>query len=87
MFTNEEVTYCQAVIKEFQRGYLDADAGDSIRKYLAKKLSCSFLRITKRFPDTLQLPPFVPKVIDDLDDGTKQEIENARVRLHFLSHQ
>lgn len=48
-WSKEEEAYANAVIREFDSGYLDAPAGITLRTYLSEKLDCSPMRITKKF--------------------------------------
>jgi len=80
-FTSEEISYCVAVIRDWKRGYLDALPGANISKYLSKKLKCTYLRITKRFPSIVHLKPFAPVEVEDDDDDTEEKVDAARVRL------
>lgn len=52
-WTKEEEGYAQALMQAFHMGQLmDIEEGTSLRKYLAKKLSCSAKRISKKFEGT-----------------------------------
>ena len=78
-FTPEEVEYCQAVIADFKRGYLDTIQGQSISKYLAKKLSCKVPRVQKKFPSILHLKPFRLVKIGNCKGDIEQQVQDARV--------
>ena len=81
-FTPEETEYCNAVINYFKRGYLDAQNGQPLTGYLAKKLNCGIVRVSKRFPSAVNYH-FPATKIQGCDDVVKpsNEIIHARVRL------
>lgn len=82
-FTPEETEYCNAVINYFKRGYLlDAQNGRTLTGYLAKKLNCGIVRVSKRFPSAVNYH-FPATKIQGCDDDVKTltEIIHAMVRL------
>ncbi|KAL7521571.1 hypothetical protein ACHAWX_006254 [Stephanocyclus meneghinianus] len=83
-FSHEEEEYCLAVINDFKLGLLDALPGQNICSYLAKKLGCTYLRISKKFHGIINLPPFAPISIKGSDEKTEQEVANARKRMKAL---
>jgi hypothetical protein len=82
-FTPEENEYCNAVIQDFKRGYLNTIQGQSIITYLAKKLGCRALRVQKKYPTLLHLKPFRLVKTNGRDD-IEQEVEDARVSFLLL---
>eukprot|EP00804_Cyclotella_cryptica_P017144 CCRYP_003360-RD/>CCRYP_003360-RD protein AED:0.07 eAED:0.07 QI:19/1/1/1/0.85/0.75/8/1878/1775 len=83
-FSLEEEEYCLAVINDFKLGLLDALPGQNICSYLAKKLGCTYLRISKKFHGIVNLPPFAPISIKGSDEKTEKEVANARKRTKAL---
>lgn len=50
-WSHAEETYADAVVAAFRRGILiDAEDGCTLRSYLAKKLGCAPMRISKKYP-------------------------------------
>ena len=82
-FTPEEIDYCTAAIEYYKRGHLDAFEGQSLRKYLAEKLNCGMLRVSKRFPCTMDYNSFSPAESNSShdDDDIEKEIRFSRVRI------
>lgn len=48
-WTAEEETYACSIIRNFERGLLNISPGTSLRNFLAEKLHCDPMRITKKF--------------------------------------
>ena len=48
-WSEEEETYAQAAIRDFNSGHLNAPLGITLRTYLSDKLQCDPMRITKKF--------------------------------------
>ena len=49
-WTPEEESFANRLVLEFERGTLgDCDEGCTLRSYLAKKLNCAPMRISKKF--------------------------------------
>jgi hypothetical protein len=48
-WTQEEELFAEAIIREFRRGMLALPRGTTLRSYLAKKLHCDPMRISKKF--------------------------------------
>lgn len=49
-WTLEEETFANRLISEFEAGFLtDCEEGTTLRSYLAKKLNCAPMRISKKF--------------------------------------
>ncbi len=70
----EEEEYATAIIDQFTAGNVDITEGTTLRAYLAEKLNCDPMRITKKFngPDCLgkrvnnigQVPSFMSGLTD-----------------------
>jgi len=83
-WTQEEEEYANAVMREFNSGFLDAQAGTTLRIYLSEKLQCDPMRITKKFTgnDSIGKRVFHPN--GRIGDGLCKEARDAQVR-HFVS--
>lgn len=90
----EEEEYANAVVKEFNSGYLDAAAGTTLRIYLSEKLQCDPMRITKKFTGNESIGKRVFHPIGRIGDGLTKEARDAQVcsylhvsnELRFFTH-
>lgn len=79
-WTPEEEEYANAVVREFNSGYLDAQAGTTLRIYLSEKLQCDPMRITKKFTGNDSIGKRVFHPTGRIGDGLTKEARDAQVR-------
>ena len=78
-WTREEEEYANAVVKEFNSGYLDAQPGTTLRIYLSEKLRCDPMRITKKFTGHDSIGKRVFHPTGRVGDGLTREARHAQV--------
>lgn len=78
-WTAEEEDYANAVVREFNSGYLDAPAGTTLRIYLSEKLQCDPMRITKKFTGNVSIGKRVFHPTGRNGDGLSKEAREAQV--------
>lgn len=78
-WTPEEEEYANAVVREFNSGYLDAQAGTTLRIYLSEKLQCDPMRITKKFTGNDSIGKRVFHPTGRVGDGLTKEANDAQV--------
>ena len=78
-WTPEEEEYANAVVREFNSGYLDAEAGTTLRIYLSEKLQCDPMRITKKFTGNDSIGKRVFHPTGRIGDGLTKDARNAQV--------
>jgi hypothetical protein len=79
----EEEEYANAVVREFNSGYLDAAAGTTLRIYLSEKLQCDPMRITKKFTGNESIGKRVFHPIGRIGDELTKEAREAQVCFLF----
>lgn len=83
-WTAEEEAYANAVVREFNSGYLDAPAGTTLRIYLSEKLQCDPMRITKKFTGNDSIGKRVFHPTGRSGDGLTKEAKDAQVSCTIL---
>lgn len=78
-WTQEEEEYANAVVREFNSGFLDAQAGTTLRIYLSEKLQCDPMRITKKFTGNDSIGKRVFQPCGRIGDGLSKEAKNSQV--------
>ena len=78
-WSQEEEEYANAVVKEFNSGYLDAQPGTTLRIYLSEKLQCDPMRITKKFTGHDSIGKRVFHPTGRVDGGLTREARLAQV--------
>ena len=73
----EEEDYAACIISQFNRGYLQLPEGTTLRAYLAEKLNCDPMRITKKFTGSQCLGKRVYHSSDRMP-AKKEDLEEAR---------
>ena len=81
----EEEEYTSRIIHHFSTGLLTLPEGTTLRSYLAEKLSCDPMRITKKFAGASCLGKRVFHLCDQTK-ATVGDIEMAKVELAQLEH-
>lgn len=77
-WTPEEEEYANAVVREFNSGYLDAEPGTTLRIYLSAKLHCDPMRITKKFTGNDSIGKRVFHPMGRIGDGLTREARDAQ---------
>ncbi|KAL3797876.1 hypothetical protein HJC23_006914 [Cyclotella cryptica] len=83
-WTSEEEEYANAVVREFNSGYLDAPAGTTLRIYLSEKLQCDPMRITKKFTGNDSIGKRVFHPTGRNGDGLSKEAKEAQAIIEDL---
>ncbi|KAI2502475.1 hypothetical protein MHU86_11981 [Fragilaria crotonensis] len=84
-WTVEEEEYTSRIIHHFSTGLLTLPEGTTLRSYLAEKLACDPMRITKKFAGASCLGKRVFHLCDQTK-ATVGDIEMAKVELAQLEH-
>ena len=87
-WTPEEESYACCIIKNFERGLLQISPGTSLRNYLAEKLHCDPMRITKKFAGDSSVGKRVfhpaPRTPEKVQEMARVHQELAECERHFL---
>lgn len=81
----EEEEYTSRIISQFSTGLLTLPEGATLRSFLAEKLTCDPMRITKKFAGASCLGKRVYHLCDK-SQATNAEIEIAKQELNHLEH-
>eukprot|EP00615_Pteridomonas_danica_P010372 CAMPEP_0114341088 /NCGR_PEP_ID=MMETSP0101-20121206/8812_1 /TAXON_ID=38822 ORGANISM="Pteridomonas danica, Strain PT" /NCGR_SAMPLE_ID=MMETSP0101 /ASSEMBLY_ACC=CAM_ASM_000211 /LENGTH=642 /DNA_ID=CAMNT_0001474571 /DNA_START=107 /DNA_END=2035 /DNA_ORIENTATION=- len=79
-WSQEEEDYVLALINHFEKGLLSVPEGTTLRMYLAQKINCDPMRITKKFAgqNCLGKKAFIPRLREPF---TQSEIEQFEEKL------
>lgn len=86
-WTLEEEDYVSALISQFDSGCIDIPEGTTLRAYLAEKLNCDPMRITKKFTGQDCLGKRVSISLPVLLSRTHQCDKSVSLISKSLSHQ
>ncbi|KAI9911721.1 hypothetical protein PsorP6_008804 [Peronosclerospora sorghi] len=82
-WTPEEEAFTNMLIHYFKRGFLDVEDGTSLRWYLAKRLNCEAMRVTKKLKGNSSIGKQVFRAIEN-NATNRQAIRRAREELAVL---
>ncbi|GMF26912.1 unnamed protein product [Phytophthora fragariaefolia] len=79
-WTPEEEAFTNMIIHFFKRGLLDVEDGTSLRWYLAKRLNCEAMRVTKKLKGNSSIGKQIFRAIENTP-ANRQAIRRAREEL------
>ncbi|CAK4096169.1 unnamed protein product [Aphanomyces euteiches] len=82
-WTVEEEVFTNKMIHFFRLGLLDIEDGTSLRWYLAKKLNCEAMRVTKKLKGNHSIGKQIFRALDLMPETTKS-IQKAEQELQLL---
>lgn len=87
-WTPEEETFTNTIIHYFKRGLLDIEDGTSLRWYLAKRLNCEAMRVTKKLKGNSSIGKQIFRALENTPEN-RMAILHAKDELtvlekHFL---
>ncbi|CAI5702885.1 unnamed protein product [Peronospora effusa] len=82
-WTPEEEAFTNMIIHYFKRGLLDVEDGTSLRWYLAKRLNCEAMRVTKKLKGNSSIGKQVFRAIEN-NPVNRQAIRRAREELSIV---
>ncbi|KAH7488173.1 uncharacterized protein KRP23_2130 [Phytophthora ramorum] len=82
-WTPEEEAFTNMVIHYFKRGLLDVEDGTSLRWYLAKRLNCEAMRVTKKLKGNSSIGKQIFRAMENTP-ANRQAIRRAREELGLL---
>lgn len=82
-WTPEEEAYTNTIIHFFKRGLLDVEDGTSLRWYLAKRLNCEAMRVTKKLKGNSSIGKQIFRAIEN-SPANRQAIRRAREELAIV---
>ncbi|KAG1712085.1 hypothetical protein DVH05_009324 [Phytophthora capsici] len=85
-WTPEEEAFTNMIISYFKRGLLDVEDGTSLRWYLAKRLNCEAMRVTKKLKGNSSIGKQIFRAIENTP-ATRQAIRRAREDLAVVEAQ
>ncbi|KAL3674167.1 hypothetical protein V7S43_000128 [Phytophthora oleae] len=85
-WTLEEEAFTNMIIGYFKRGLLDVEDGTSLRWYLAKRLNCEAMRVTKKLKGNSSIGKQIFRAIENTP-ATRQAIRRAREDLAIIEAQ
>lgn len=87
-WTPEEEAFTNLIIHYFKRGLLHVEDGTSLRWYLAKRLNCEAMRVTKKLKGNSSIGKQIFRALEYTDENqlaiTRAAEELAVVESHFL---
>lgn len=85
-WTPEEEAYTNMIIHYFKRGLLNIEDGTSLRWYLAKRLNCEAMRVTKKLKGNSSIGKQIFRALEDTPEN-RQAIAAAGLELAQLEQQ
>lgn len=82
-WTPEEEAYTNMIIHYFKRGLLDIDDGTSLRWFLAKRLNCEAMRVTKKLKGNSSIGKQIFRALENTPDN-RMAILHAKDELDAL---
>ena len=82
-WTPEEEAFTNMIIYYFKRGLLDVEDGTSLRWYLAKRLNCEAMRVTKKLKGNSSIGKQIFRAIEN-NSANRQAIRRAREELSVV---
>ncbi|OWZ15785.1 hypothetical protein PHMEG_00010515 [Phytophthora megakarya] len=79
-WTPEEEAFTNMIIHFFKRGLLDVEDGTSLRWYLAKRLNCEAMRVTKKLKGNSSIGKQIFRAMENTP-ANRQSIRRAREEL------
>ncbi|ETM34870.1 hypothetical protein, variant 2 [Phytophthora nicotianae] len=82
-WTPEEEAFTNTIIHYFKRGLLDVEDGTSLRWYLAKRLNCEAMRVTKKLKGDSSIGKQIFRAVENTP-ASRQAIRHAREELAVM---
>ncbi|CAH0480819.1 unnamed protein product [Peronospora belbahrii] len=82
-WTPEEEAFTNMIIHYFKRGLLDVEDGTSLRWYLAKRLNCEAMRVTKKLKGNSSIGKQIFRSVEN-NTANRQAIRRAREDLSVV---
>jgi hypothetical protein len=82
-WTMEEEAFTNMIIYYFKRGLLDVEDGTSLRWYLAKRLNCEAMRVTKKLKGNSSIGKQIFRAVENTP-ANRQAIRQAREELAVI---
>ncbi|KAE8986566.1 hypothetical protein PR003_g22830 [Phytophthora rubi] len=82
-WTMEEEAFTNMIIHYFKRGLLDVEDGTSLRWYLAKRLNCEAMRVTKKLKGNSSIGKQIFRAMENTPPN-RQAIRRAREELAVI---
>ncbi|KAG7387413.1 hypothetical protein PHYPSEUDO_014176 [Phytophthora pseudosyringae] len=84
-WTPEEEAFTNMIIHFFKRGLLDVEDGTSLRWYLAKRLNCEAMRVTKKLKGNSSIGKQIFRAMENTP-ANRQAIRRAREELAVVEN-